>query len=216
MPISVIVTVLVAEELGLVREGIAALCESRCGLSVVAQCADGAQALDALRRLKPGIAILSDDLGDMPAVDVIRAARREGSSVRMIVVAAQCDRRAIAAVLGAGAHAVVLRSAPASDLIEALDAALDGRVYLSPALELDTLAGGDSASGPDPMGLLSQRERQVFSLLVQGVRAKQIAGRMELSPKTVDTYRSSVMRKLDIHDVAGLVKFAIQRKLIGV
>lgn len=216
MPISFMVTVLVAEELGLVREGIACLCESRSGLRVVAQCGAGAQALELLRRLKPGIAILADDLGDMAAVEVIRTARREGNTARMIVVAKACDRRAIAGVLDVGAHAVVLRSAPAKDLVDALEAALEGRVYLSPALELDTLAGSDTRPGPDPMGLLSRRERQVFTMLVQGVRAKQIAGRMELSPKTVDTYRSSLMRKLDIHDVAGLVKFAIQRKLIGV
>jgi DNA-binding NarL/FixJ family response regulator len=75
---------------------------------------------------------------------------------------------------------------------------------------------GQKAAPDDPLEMLSAREYQVFSLLVEGIRAKEIAARLELSPKTVDTYRASLMRKLDIHDVAGLVKFAIQRDLTSV
>jgi DNA-binding NarL/FixJ family response regulator len=85
---------------------------------------------------------------------------------------------------------------------------------VSPQLELNKIfSSNQKSSAEDPLDMLSAREYQVFSLLVEGVRAKEIAARLELSPKTVDTYRASLMRKLDIHDVAGLVKFAIQRDL---
>ncbi len=91
---------------------------------------------------------------------------------------------------------------------------LDGGIYVSPQLELhETFNAGDKASPDDPLEALSAREYQEFTLLVEGVRAKGIAARLELSPKTVDTYRASLMRKLDIHDVAGPVTFAIHRDL---
>jgi DNA-binding NarL/FixJ family response regulator len=96
-------------------------------------------------------------------------------------------------------------------LLEAFEQILDGAIYVSPQLELAKIfSGGNKASPDDPLQALSAREYQVFTLLVDGIRAKEIAARLELSPKTVDTYRASLMRKLDIHDVAGLVKFAIR------
>jgi DNA-binding NarL/FixJ family response regulator len=99
-------------------------------------------------------------------------------------------------------------------MLEAFEQVLDGSVYVSPQLELSKIFVSGAKSEPeDPIDALSGREYQVFSMLVEGVRAKEIAARLELSPKTVDTYRASLMRKLDIHDVAGLVKFAIQRDL---
>lgn len=216
MAISVPVSLLVAEELGLLREGICALCESRPWLHLIAQCATGPEALEAIQRWSPRLAILADDLPDMPAVEILRALRQDGNGTHVVVLAANTERKAIAEVLRRGAHAVVLKNSPGRELMEALEAVLAGRVFLSPALELDTLTCPEPVTGLDPLALLSQREFQVFSLLVQGVRAKVIAGQMALSPKTVDTYRSSLMRKLDIHDVAGLVKFAIHCKLIVV
>ncbi len=91
---------------------------------------------------------------------------------------------------------------------------MQGGVYLSPQIELQTLVEPDRIEGTtDPLSTLSSREQQVFSMLIEGIRAKEIAARLQLSPKTVDTYRASLMRKLDIHDVAGLVKFAIRRNL---
>jgi DNA-binding NarL/FixJ family response regulator len=98
--------------------------------------------------------------------------------------------------------------------LEAFEQTAQGGVYVSPMLELDKIFAQSKSRKPDdPMDLLSAREYQVFSLLVEGLRAKEVAARLDLSPKTVDTYRASLMRKLDIHDLAGLVKFAVQRGL---
>jgi DNA-binding NarL/FixJ family response regulator len=99
-------------------------------------------------------------------------------------------------------------------VVDAIQSVLQGGVYVCPLLNLEkvfTPSGGKVVK--DPFDSLSAREHQVFSLLVSGIRAKEIAARLDLSPKTVDTYRASLMRKLNIHDVAGLVKFAIQRNL---
>jgi DNA-binding NarL/FixJ family response regulator len=108
-----------------------------------------------------------------------------------------------------------LKNATRQQLDEALKNLLEGGIYVSPQIELASLVyeGQQHQRTADPLDSLSSREYQVFSLLVEGVRAKEIAARLTLSPKTVDTYRASLMRKLEIHDVAGLVKFAMQRNL---
>jgi DNA-binding NarL/FixJ family response regulator len=100
-------------------------------------------------------------------------------------------------------------------MAEALSQFTQGGIYVSPQIEVMSLFGETNGRNhaDDPLESLSSREFQVFSLLVEGIRAKEIAARLSLSPKTVDTYRSSLMRKLDIHDVAGLVKYAIRRDL---
>ena len=102
-------------------------------------------------------------------------------------------------------------------LADAFQHILQGGIYVSPAIEMASLVAESSTAhrNTDPLDALSSREYQVFMLLVEGIRAKEIAARLSLSPKTVDTYRSSLMRKLNIFDLAGLVKFAIQRNLVS-
>ena len=109
----------------------------------------------------------------------------------------------------------MLKTGTSTQLLEAFEQILTGGIYVSPELHLDKIfaAASRRAETEDPLESLSSREYQVFSLLIDGIRAKEIAARLDLSPKTVDTYRASLMRKLDIHDVAGLVKFAIQREI---
>jgi DNA-binding NarL/FixJ family response regulator len=97
-------------------------------------------------------------------------------------------------------------------LEQAIEQSLSGAIFISGLVDLDRRAGKNEG-GHDLIETLSAREHQVFLLLIEGVRPKDIAARLDLSPKTVDTYRASLMRKLDIHDVAGLVKFAIHREL---
>lgn len=209
------ISILIADELPLVREGIAALCAARPEFSVLAQCADGVAALNTLRLLQPDVAVLDVQLPLLPALEVIRVLQNEGLSTRMILMAPRPDRHLAPEALRQGAHGIVLKTDTSRELLQAVEAVMERRVYLAPSLQLGSLAGlEDDAS--NLLGRLSPREHQVFSMLVDGVRAKEIADRLSLSPKTVDTYRSSLMRKLDIHDLAGLVRFAIQRKLIEV
>ena len=134
---------------------------------------------------------------------------------RLILMSARGDRKMALEALRAGANGFLLKSAPPSQLLDALSQVLAGSIYVSPDLQFERIfLSGKRNSSEDPIENLSSREYQVFQLLVDGVRAKEIASRLSLSPKTVDTYRASLMRKLDIYDVAGLVKFAIQRDMI--
>jgi two-component system, NarL family, response regulator NreC len=128
-----------------------------------------------------------------------------------VVLSTRHDRKTVMEALRSGVHAFLLKSAPWTQLMEAFEQVLDGGIYISPDIELhkffDSTGQGSSS---DPLESLSAREHQVFSLLIEGLRNKEIAQRLALSPKTVDTYRASLMRKLDIRDIAGLVKFAIR------
>lgn len=208
------IEILLADELTLVREGLAALCNSVPGFKVVSQVGTASAALAEIERLQPALALLDMGLADLAASEVIRAARERGFRTRCAVLASRKDRKTILEVLRAGACGFILKTSSSAQMAEALAQFSHGGIYVSPQIEVMTLLNeGGRSSNEDPIEALSSREFQVFSLLVEGVRAKEIAARLSLSPKTVDTYRSSLMRKLDIHDVAGLVKYAIKRDL---
>lgn len=211
-----IVEILLADELTLVREGLAALCNTVSGFRVVSQVGTATAALSEIERLQPALAILDMGLPDLAATEVVRIVREKGCRTRCAVLGARKDRKVVLEVLRAGACGFILKSSSAAQMTEALAQFSQGGIYVSPQIEVMSLFGESRRSAADPIDSLSSREYQVFSLLVDGVRAKEIAARLSLSPKTVDTYRSSLMRKLDIHDVAGLVKFAIKRDLAGV
>lgn len=209
------VDILIADELTLVREGLVALCNCIAGFRVVAQVGTATAALAEIQRLQPAIALLDLALSDLAATEVIRRVRELGLRTRCAVFSVRKDRKTVLEVLRTGACGYLLKSSSSDQMADALSQFTQGGIYVSPQIEVMSLFGdgGGRSEADDPLDSLSSREFQVFSLLVEGVRAKEIAARLALSPKTVDTYRSSLMRKLDIHDVAGLVKFAIKRDL---
>lgn len=207
-------TLMVADDLPMIGESLAALCENITGCSVVAVCSDGEEAWQALRDLAPSIALLDWGLSEVQTMDLIRRCKAADIHTRIVVVAVKPDRRVVIEALRNGAHAFVLKSGTSRQLEEAFRQIMQGGVYLSPQIELQTLVEPERLEpSADPLSTLSSREQQVFTMLIEGIRAKEIAARLQLSPKTVDTYRASLMRKLNIHDVAGLVKFAIRRNL---
>ncbi len=209
-------SVIVADEITLFREGIVSLCEGwRC--RVVAQCSDGLDALRTIQDLKPDVAILELSLPSLDTLELIRRVRLAKLPTKLLVVSMRDDQKTVKEALLGGAHGFVAKSGHARHLHDAIWRVVEGSVYVFPALEPDRLFGSKREnSAGDPLESLSSREHQVFRLLVDGSRAKEIAARLGLSAKTVDTYRSNLMRKLDIHDLAGLVKFAIQRNLTAV
>lgn len=207
-------SILLADDLTLVREGLAALCQAQPAYRVVGQCSEGSVALRMIESQRPDIAVLDLNLPDLFTLEIVRRVREAKLPTKIVVLSTRRDRKTVVEALRSGVNAFLLKSAPSNQLLEAFEQVLDGGIYVSPQLELNKIFGaGQKPTSEDPLESLSAREYQVFTLLVEGVRAKEIAARLELSPKTVDTYRASLMRKLDIHDVAGLVKFAIQRDL---
>jgi DNA-binding NarL/FixJ family response regulator len=207
-------SILLADDQTLVREGLAAICRSLPHYKVIGQCSGGAAALRMIEEQRPDIAVLDLNLPDLFTFEIVRQVRESGVHTRTVVLSTRRDRKTVVEALRAGVNAFILKSGSTEQLLEAFDQILDGGIYVSPQLELHKIfSNGPKSVSDDPVDMLSAREYQVFTLLCEGIRAKEIAARLELSPKTVDTYRASLMRKLDIHDVAGLVKFALQRDL---
>jgi DNA-binding NarL/FixJ family response regulator len=208
-------SVLIADSLALVCDGLASLCQQAGDFEIVARCQDGLDAWQKIERLVPAVALLDLALPRLFPGEILRRCRAASLPTRCAIVAPRSDRKAVVEALRSGAQAYILKTDPGSYLIDALRQIRSGGVYVSPTLPIQSLfisKKGQSAH-LDPFESLSSREHQVFTLLVAGYRAKEIAATLDLSPKTIDTYRSNLMRKLDIRDVASLVKFAMQHNL---
>jgi DNA-binding NarL/FixJ family response regulator len=214
-------TVVIAEELGLFRDGITALCESSGRYRVVAATACGEEAWKSVEALSPDLCVIDLQIPRLHSLEIAKRLAEPLSGprpyrTRCVILTARTDRKTVIEVLRAGAQGYFLKSASGAQLRECMDQVLEGGIYVSPGVDVQSIFSPEGRTIPqDPLSALSAREYQVFSLLVEGVRAKEIAARLQLSPKTVDTYRANLMKKLDIHDVPGLVKFAIQRQIIA-
>jgi two-component system response regulator NreC len=206
--------VLLADDHAIVREGFAAILAREPDLDVVGEASDGNQAVDLIRDLHPDVAIVDLNMPKLHGVEVIRRARKFDSQVKLAVLSINRDQKIVAEALRIGATGYLLKDGPARHLIEAIHIMMDGGLYISPLLQPQIwMTPARRSQVADPLDTLSSREYQVFSFLVDGFRAKEIAARLDISPKTVDTYRSNIMRKLHIYDIPGLVKYALQRKL---
>lgn len=207
-------SIVFADDHCIVREGFAALCEARPEFSVVGQCSDGLAAVEMIRNLRPDFAVLDLHMPKLHGLEVIRKVREQNIPTRLIVLSISSDEKMVMEALRAGANGYLLKDGPGRHLVDAINYILDGGTYVSPLLRRGSfMDASPRAAAEDPLGTLSRREYEVFSFLVDGLRPKDIARVLDISPKTVDTYRSNIMRKLDIHDLVGLVKFAIRRNL---
>ncbi len=210
------VSVVIADEWGILREGISAILRADPRFSVIGDCADGKSALELIQDQRPDVAIVDLNLPGCFALEIVSRLREQNVRTRILVMSGRRDRRAVVEALRSGAAGFILKSGSSRQLVDGIEHVVYGGVYIAPEVAPDELFVRHKKGAPtDPLDSLSAREYQVFSLLVDGVRAKEIAARLHLSPKTVDTYRASMMRKLDIHDLAGLVRFSIQRESNG-
>ncbi len=206
-------TIVLADDHAIVREGIAALCAAN-GLQILGQCSEGAAAVEMITTLRPEFAILDMHMPGMTGLEVIRRVRVGGVATKLMILSISREESTVLEALRAGADGYLLKDGPTRHLLDAINFIRDGGVYVSPLLRgAGLFTKGDRPIPEDPLSSLSPREMEVFSYLVNGLRAKDIADLLEISPKTVDTYRAGLMRKLNVHDLVGLVKFAIERNL---
>lgn len=206
-------TVVIAEDQAIIREGLVLVCQSR-DLQVAGQCADGLAALEMIRSLKPDFALLDLNMPKLTGLQVVRKLREMECPTRCIILTISREESAVREALKVGVDGYVLKDGPPRHITEAINYIRDGGVYVSPLLRVaGLLPSAHEERDDDPLVRLSRRERDVFFHLVNGLRAKEIANLLDISPKTVDTYRASLMRKLNIHELVGLVKFAIEHNL---
>lgn len=199
----------------LMREGLRALLEAK-GHTVLGESADPTTALADLLRLRPEVLLLDLNLGGRSGFELLAELQRRHLPTRCVVLTMSAQPRHVAEALRMGASAYVLKGSPASDLMSAIAAAVNGKKHLGAevadlALQVFTLKEEEN-----PLSLLSPRERQIITMVVNGQSSAEIGLELHLSPKTVATYRSRLMAKLGVSDVPGLVRLAVRQKLIDV
>lgn len=206
------ITVILAEDHVIVREGLAAVCQ-KLNLQVLGECADGLAALEMIRALRPDFALLDLHMPKLSGLEVVRRVREAAYPTRCIMLTFSRNESLIREALKAGADGYLLKEGPSRHLADAISYIRDGGRYISPLLKEANLFAPRDTAKDDPLAPLSPRERDVFSHLVNAHCAKEIATLLGISPKTVDTYRTSLMHKLKLPDLVSLVKFAIQNGL---
>jgi DNA-binding NarL/FixJ family response regulator len=204
--------ILLADDHHIVRQGIESLLE-RHGFTLIGKASDGLEAVRLARQFRPDVAVL--DLA-MPLLNGIAAARemlRVHPSIRPILLTMYTDDTYVLEALRAGIRGYVLKTQMAEDLLGAIEAVAQGRVYLCPAIS-DTVVQACLSKDDLPAEPLSPREVQILQLVAEGKSTKEAANLLQISSKTVESHRQRIMAKLDIHDVPGLVRHAIRRGLV--
>ena len=210
------IRVLLVDDHRLVRAGLRALLRSLGGIEVVAEAGNGYDALQLAEQHHPDIVIM--DVG-MEGLNGLEAASRMAKTVpapRIIILSMHANEEYVRRALLAGATGYLLKGAEPAELEIALQAVMRGETYLTPAVSKqvvqDYLHGGGVKS--DPLRDLTPRQREVLQLIAEGNSTKDIAHKLSLSIKTVETHRGELMNRLDIHDVAGLVRYAIRTGIV--
>jgi DNA-binding NarL/FixJ family response regulator len=209
------IRVLIADDHAVVAEGLRHLVEAEKDIEVVACVGDGREAVQQSRDLQPDVVLMDLSMPELNGADATRAILERDPRCRVIVLSMYSQREYVRRALKAGAAGYVVKRSAAREVVEAIRAVHAGQRYLSPRVADVVLEDYTDEKQDDPLARLSAREREVLQLLAEGRTGAQIAERLALSQKTVETYRARRVEKLGIRDLAGLVRFAIQKGLVS-
>jgi len=211
------IRVLIADDHALVRAGIRALVEKIDDVVVVGEAGTGSEALDLLRQFKPNLMLLDITMPDGGGFEVLDQVTKKYPEIKVIVLTVHEAGEYAIRALREGAAGFLPKSAASTELEQAIQTVIRGEIYISPETSRKTLLEyGRGATKRDLLATLSPRQREVLRLIAEGKTTKQIAQVLEISVKTVETHRAQLMERLSIHDVAGLVRYAIIVGLIEV
>ncbi len=208
------IRVFLADDHTIVREGLAHILNSESDIEVIGQADDGRSAVDAVCRRAPHVAVLDITMPPLSGVEAARRIRAASPNTEIVFLSMHASREHISRALKAGARGYVLKECAGSELVEAVRAAHGGHSYMSQRVS-DVMLEGFVGDEETPLASLSDREREVFYLVVDGLSSAEIGDSLSLSPKTIETYRSRIHQKLGTDDVAGLIKFAIRHDLVS-
>lgn len=209
------IRVFLADDHAMVREGIAALVCNETDIAIVGQCGDGLAVVEEVVRTAPDVVVLDVTMPGLNGIDVCRELRRKIEGIGILVLTMHKDEQLVARALENGATGYLLKESAAQQFAEAIRRVASNEIFLGPGIPHSALQqiGKDDK---DPYQKLSTRERQVLQLIAEGKTNRQIAEVLTLSAKTVDTHRTRLMRKLNIHEQTSLVKFAIRQGIVSV
>jgi DNA-binding NarL/FixJ family response regulator len=206
--------ILIVDDHPVVADGIKHLLSSREGIEVVGTASDGAQAVRMVDELRPDITLMDIVMPQMNGIDAVREIMLRDAEARVLVLSMYSDSERVYQALQAGARGYVLKRDLSDELVDAIRQVAAGGRYLSPGVT-DTVVTDylHEKRAPDTLNQLSARERHVLQMLVEGKSAAAVARRLQLSPRTIETYKARLMRKLGLSDLPALVKFAVRHGL---
>ncbi len=213
--------VLVVDDHLVVRAGLCLLLQTLGDIEIVGEAADGKVAVQLARQLLPDLVLMDVTMPGLNGLDATRRIQQEAPRVKVIIVSMHATESMVLDALKAGAAGYLPKDAPAEELKTAIEAIMADRIYLSPSVSrfvVNDYLRVSRAHSADPSGAgiqtLTSRQREVLQLIAEGHRTRDIAGRLSLSAKTIETHRGEIMRKLDVSSVADLVRIAMRAGIV--
>jgi two-component system, NarL family, response regulator NreC len=212
-------TIVLADDHPIVRLGLRALLATESDFTVIGEAEDGKQAIDMVTRLKPDVLIADLIMPRLSGIDVIRRMHQQSPRTRVIILSMHMTEPHVLEALRAGAAGYVIKATSTTHLVQAVREVVAGQRYLSPplsewAIEAFLQQSKSAAAGIDRYSMLTAREQEVLLLVVQNHTNAAIAAQLSISPRTVETHRTNLMRKLDLHTQGDLIRYAIQHELL--
>ncbi len=208
-------TLLLADDHPLFREGLRSLIARLSGFEIVGEAASGEEALALVAERRPAIAVLDIGLPDINGIEVARRIQEGKLETRVVIVSAHADEEYVQQALKAGVSAYLTKDSTLEELEVALRAVERGTTFLSPTVASRLTRDYLSRVGDASESALTPRQREILRMVAEGLNTKEIAFRLGLSVKTIETHRSEIMERLQIHDVAGLTRYAVRKGLVS-
>ena len=210
------IRILLADDHQIVRDGLRILVEQQPDMEVVAEAEEGRTAVQLVQEQSPDVVIIDVGMPDLNGIEATLQIKTKAPEVKVIALSMHSDRRYVIGMLRAGASGYLLKDCAFEELVRAVHAVMVGQTYLSPAIA--GVVVGDYVRHVEPddeshFSLLTAREREVLQLLAEGQLSRQIAVRLHVSVKTVETHRQNIMEKLNLHTIADLTRYAIRTGL---
>lgn len=210
------IRVILADDHEIVREGLRMVLDRHDDIDVAAEAHNGRQAVDMARTLAPDIVVMDIAMDGLNGIDATQQILRDNATAKVIALSAYADRRYVLGMLDAGASGYVLKANAGHELVAAIRSVMQGNKYLAPEvtnLVVDGQRHNPTAVAAPGNAAISMREREVLQLLAEGKSSKEIAASLYISARTAETHRRNIARKLNLHSVAELTKYAIREGL---
>mgnify|MGYP001240465206 CR=1 FL=1 len=205
-------SVIIADDHHIFRQGLESLLQTE-GFDVVGKASNGHEAIRLARQFSPMVAVLDVSMPLLNGIDAAKEIQKQSPSTRVILLTMHDEENYALEALRAGVRGYVLKNQAASDLTTAIKKVIGGSVYLSPKIS-ESVVSALVTQQPPPADVLTAREKQVLQLIAEGSTTKEIANLLNLSVKTAESHRSHIMQRLNIHNVASLVRYAIRHGMI--
>jgi DNA-binding NarL/FixJ family response regulator len=213
------ITVLLAEDHTIVREGLVSMLEDEPDVRVVGQAGDGQMAVTLAEQLQPNVVVMDITMPVLNGLEATRQIKRYFPQTQVVILTVHTTEEYIYQILQAGASGYVVKQAALDELVMAIRAAHSGQIFLSPTVSSfvvqEYIEHASANQLETEYDLLTEREREVLQLVAEGYSTREIAERLVISVKTVESHRANLMNKLNIHNIAGLTKYAIGKGLVS-